>query len=101
MKNLLIICFICISTISFGQSNLLDNVPKKTWKIVIKNNKTIKENFQLIGEKLIENDFSIEKKDNEFVILNVKVEMENPYGNIISARKCFVRLQNSLHKRTF
>lgn len=49
MKNLLIICFIFISTISFGQSNLLDNVPKKTWKIVIKNNKTIKENFQLIG----------------------------------------------------
>lgn len=66
MKNLFIICFIFLSTISFGQPNLLENVPKKTWKIVVKNNKTIKENFQLIGEKLIENDFSIEKKDNEF-----------------------------------
>ena len=66
MKNLIIICFVCFSSISFGQSNLLEDPPKKTWKIIIKNKKTVEENFRLIGEKLIDNDFSIEKKDKDF-----------------------------------
>lgn len=66
MKNLILICFVCFVSISFGQSNMMENVPKKTWKIIINNKKDIAENFYLIGEKLIENDFSIEKKDKDF-----------------------------------
>jgi len=41
-------------------------IPKKAWKILIKNNLTADENFALVGRTLAENDFTIDTKDKEF-----------------------------------
>lgn len=40
--------------------------PKKAWKIIIKNNLSTDDNFALVGRILIENDYTIDKKDKEF-----------------------------------
>ena len=40
--------------------------PKKTYKIVVKNELTADQNFTLVGKSLAENDFMIEVKDKEF-----------------------------------
>ena len=40
--------------------------PKKTWKIVVKNDLSADENFNLVGRTLIENDYLIENKDKDF-----------------------------------
>jgi len=56
-----------ISQISLSQSTSIENPSKKTWKILIKNNKSAEENFTLVGKTILENDFSIDKKDKEFL----------------------------------
>ncbi|WP_281631226.1 hypothetical protein [Flavobacterium luteolum] len=66
VKNLAIV-FLFITQISFSQNNSIDNPPKKTWKILIKNDKSAEENFTLVGRTILENDFQIEKKDNDFL----------------------------------
>jgi len=65
--SILLVSLFSVIQFSFSQSNSIDNPPKKTWKILIKNNKSAEENFTLIGNTIIENDFSIEKKDKEFL----------------------------------
>ena len=49
------------SIIAIGQNISIENPPKKTWKILIKNSNNKEVNYQLIGQVLIDNDFLIEK----------------------------------------
>ncbi len=57
------------SIIAIGQGNTIDKPPKKTWKILIKNSNSKEDNYKLIAQTLIDNDFSIEKKDVEYFTL--------------------------------
>ncbi len=66
MKRHLIILLFLTSIMAIGQVNDIEKPPKKTWKIVIKNSNTREDNYKLIGQTLIDNDFSIEKKDAEY-----------------------------------
>ena len=69
MKIHLIILLFLTSIIAIGQVNTIDKPPKKTWKILIKNSNSKEDNYKLIGQTLIDNDFSIEKKDAEYFTL--------------------------------
>ncbi|KIA92901.1 hypothetical protein OA93_22770 [Flavobacterium sp. KMS] len=68
ISTLLLSLFFVIQ-LTFAQSTLIQDPPKKTWKILVKNNKTAEENFKMIGQTLIENNYSIEKKDKEFLFI--------------------------------
>ncbi|SFD08297.1 MULTISPECIES: hypothetical protein [Flavobacterium] len=63
----IIFSFLFIVQVSFSQTNSIENPPKRTWKILIKNGKSAEENFTLVGKTILENDFQIEKKDKEFL----------------------------------
>jgi hypothetical protein len=67
MKKLTLVLFLLTSTLSIAQT--IDNPPKKTWKILIKNSNNKEVNFQLIGQTIIDNDFSIEKKDVDYLTM--------------------------------
>lgn len=67
MKKLLSLLILLTSTLALAQT--IDNPPKKTWKILIKNSNNKEENFQLIGQTIIDNDFSIEKKDVDYLTM--------------------------------
>lgn len=41
-------------------------IPKKAYKIIIKNSLSAEENFNLAGKTLIDNDYIIENKDKDF-----------------------------------
>ena len=69
MKKLVLTLFLFTSIIAIGQNNSIDKPPKKTWKILIKNSNNKEVNFNLVGQTIIENDFSIEKKDKDFFTL--------------------------------
>jgi hypothetical protein len=75
MKKFTILLLLLNSFIVLGQINTIDNPPKKTWKILIKNSNTKELNYQLIGQTLIDNDFSIEKKDLDFLIIETKPQL--------------------------
>lgn len=63
----IIFSFLFIVQVSFSQTNSIENPPKRTWKILIKNGKSAEENFTLVGKTILENDFQIEKNDKEFL----------------------------------
>lgn len=44
----------------------LDNIPKKAWKLVIHTNKTQEENYQLMGETVLDENYLIEKAFKDF-----------------------------------
>ena len=69
MKIHLIILLFLTSIIAIGQVNTIDKPPKKTWKILIKNSNSKEDNYKLIGQTLIDNDFSIEKRDIDYLTL--------------------------------
>lgn len=54
---------------AIGQNGSIEKPPKKTWKILIKNNNNKDANFKLAGQIIIDNDFSIEKKDFDYLTL--------------------------------
>lgn len=47
----------------------LDAIPKRTWKLVIHTNLSKEENYQLMGETLLEQDYMIEKTISEFHLI--------------------------------
>ncbi len=67
MKKLLFALFLLTSILTIAQT--IDNPPKKAWKILIKNSNNKEVNFQLIGQTIIDNDFSIEKKDVDYLTM--------------------------------
>jgi hypothetical protein len=67
MKKITLLFFLLTSALTIAQT--IDNPPKKTWKILIKNSNNKEANFQLIGQTIIDNDFSIEKKDVEYLTM--------------------------------
>ena len=67
MKKLLFVLFLLTSILTIAQT--IDNPPKKAWKILIKNSNSKEVNFQLIGQTIINNDFSIEKKDVDYLTM--------------------------------
>lgn len=68
MKRIVFMFLMLLITVTtVGQINTIDKPPKKTWKILIKNSKNKESNFQLIGQTIIDNDFSIEKKDFDYL----------------------------------
>jgi hypothetical protein len=69
MKKHLIILFFLTSMVAIGQTTTIDKPPKKTWKILIKNSNSKEDNYKLIGQTLIDNDFSIEKRDIDYLTL--------------------------------
>jgi hypothetical protein len=52
------------------KDEFLKNIQKGTSKIVLHNNLTKSENFQLIGENLVENDYQIDKANKDFWIIS-------------------------------
>jgi hypothetical protein len=70
MKKKAITLLLFLTTIiALGQINTIDNPPKKTWKILIKNTNSKEVNYKLVGQTIIDNDFSIERKDFDFLTL--------------------------------
>lgn len=69
MKIHLIILLFLTSMLAIGQTTTIDKPPKKTWKILIKNSNSKEDNYKLIGQTLIDNDFSIEKRDIDYLTL--------------------------------
>lgn len=67
MKNILLICLVFI--ISEAQSQSIEDAPKKTSKIIIKNNLTADDNYKIIGQTLLDNGYSIGLKDKEFYVM--------------------------------
>ena len=67
MKKILFTLFLLSSILTIAQT--IDNPPKKAWKILIKNSNNKEVNFQLIGQTIIDNDFSIEKKDVDYLTM--------------------------------
>ena len=63
MKNLIFILFIFFNYSTFSKTS---DVPRLTYKIIIKNALTADENFNFVGRALIENDYQIETKDKDF-----------------------------------
>lgn len=58
MGKPLLIFFLFVTATCFSQE-----VPNHTWKIVVKDSLTVDQNFALVVQKLLENDFSIQNKD--------------------------------------
>lgn len=77
MKKILILALLVISTKVISQTKTIDNAPKNTWKILIKNSNTKEVNFKLIGQNIIDNDYSIEKKDTDFFTLETTPKVTN------------------------
>ena len=48
----------------------LKTIPKGTWKILIHTNKNKEDNYQLIGETLIEENFQIDKANKDFFTIS-------------------------------
>lgn len=61
------VIFLFISAGTIGQT--INKPPKKTSKILIKNSNSKEVNFKLIGQTIIDNDFSIEKKDVDYLTM--------------------------------
>lgn len=75
MKTLFLLfaMVVCVGAMAQSQDDIYytkkessPEIPKKTWKIIVKNNLSASDNFRLAGQKLIEDDFTIEKKDADF-----------------------------------
>jgi len=75
MKSILTFVLILVSVSLFAQDDVYGpaekksdgpQVPKKTWKILIKTSLSADENFTLVGRTLADNDLQIETKDKEF-----------------------------------
>lgn len=69
MKNILLILLLLTTSIAIGQATTINKPPKKTWKILIKNSNNKEVNYKLIGQTIIDNDFSIEKKDVDYLTI--------------------------------
>lgn len=70
MNKKVITLIIFLTTITaFSQTSTTNLPPKKTWKILIKNSNDKDLNYKLIGQTLVDNDYSIEKKDSDFLTL--------------------------------
>ena len=53
-------------------------IPKKTYKILVKNELTADENFKLVGQTLTSNDFVVDVKDKEYrTIKTFPLSMDN------------------------
>lgn len=70
----IVFTFLFFIQISFSQNNSNQKPPKKTWKILIRNDKSSEENFTLVGKTIVENDFQIEKKDKEFLSIQTSAK---------------------------
>lgn len=68
-KNIFTFLLLLTTIMTMGQINTIEKPPKKTWKILIKNSNNKEVNFQLIGQTIIDNDFSIGKKDVDYFTL--------------------------------
>jgi beta-lactamase superfamily II metal-dependent hydrolase len=68
-KKAITLLFFLTTIMALGQTNIIDKPPKKTWKILIKNTNNKEVNYKLIGQTAIDNDFSIERKDFDFLTL--------------------------------
>lgn len=69
MKKLLLL-FVLIGSIQA----IAQEIPKKAYKIIIKNTLTADENFNLVGRTLADNDFTIESKDKEFGMIKTGIK---------------------------
>lgn len=67
MKKVIFVVFLLISSLTIGQT--IDKPPKKTSKILIKNSNNKEVNFRMIGQLIMDNDFSIEKKDLDYLTM--------------------------------
>jgi len=89
MKKIFFSLFLFISIIAIGQNSSIEKPPKKTWKILIKNNNNKDTNFKLVGQIIVDNDFSIEKKDSDYLTLKTSPKVTDGktstyYLNLIS-----------------
>lgn len=61
----------------------LDEIPKGAWKLIIHTNKTQEENYQLMGETILEENYLIEKAFRDFYTLRTfpqgKRKMDRDY----------------------
>lgn len=76
-QNIILLCIFLIYGIASSQSKSIITPPKNTVKIIIKNSSDKSSNFDLIAQTIIDNDFSIDKKDSEFFIIETAPKLSN------------------------
>lgn len=76
-QNIILVCIFLIYGIVSSQSKSIVTPPKNTVKIIIKNSSDKSSNFNLIAQTIIDNDFSIDKKDSEFFIIETAPKLSN------------------------
>jgi len=75
MKNLILFIFLLLNLSTHSEPK---EVPKKTYKIIVKNNLSAYDNFLMVGRALVDNDYTIESKDKDFyTIKTAKRELYN------------------------
>jgi len=82
MKNNLITLLLLTSISIMGQSRIISKPPKKTWKILIKNSNTKEDNYNMIGQIIIDNDLTIERKDIDYLTLETAPTVTNGHTSI-------------------
>ena len=68
-KNIFTFLLLLCTIITKGQINSIVKPLKKTSKILITNSNNKEVNFKLIGQLIIDNDFTIEKKDFDYLTM--------------------------------
>ncbi|MEC5165160.1 hypothetical protein RCH18_000885 [Flavobacterium sp. PL11] len=76
-QYIILLCIFFVYGIVSSQSKSNITPPKNTVKIIIKNSSDKISNFNLIAQTIIDNDFSIDKKDNEFFIIETAPKLSN------------------------
>lgn len=88
MKKYLI-TLILISTFNFAFcQNDIKDVPKMTTKIIVSNVKTGIENYQFVLNSLLDNDFGIDNKDSDLLIIKTEVKPAKDTGSYYLSLRC-------------
>ena len=94
MKYIIVIIALIWAADSFSQKTDLKHIPKKTSKIILENDLSKDDNFSHVIETLLDNDFSIEDKDEEYG--TIKTDLEKVDGLNASYHFIFRAKENQI-----
>jgi len=92
MKNVLLFSLFCL--LSFQV--VAQTIPKKSSTIIINNDKTALENYQLIGQTLLANDFQIEDSNKDFFTVKTQPQFHKKKLRGVQYFYNFVGLDNQI-----
>ncbi|WP_396167631.1 hypothetical protein [Flavobacterium sp.] len=83
MKKIFFLLILLVNAFfATAQTNSIGKPPKNTWKILIKNSNTKEVNYKLVGQTIIDNDLSIEKRDEEYLIMTTSPKLTENESSI-------------------